>query len=202
VLPDSFYAQLLAFVAVQTAGWWNMLTGRFRLGFAQFAAGWMLADAALLLRLVAGDAGPTYRLVIVVLQALALVGLGEVVVRRIVRARPGFRRDQEALFAAALDAFMAGRDEEARRGFRRLFRRDPWDAEAATMVATLLARAGERGRALAWFRRARTRARSETLRQRIDEEVRCQRQIRFPRPMPPDPIAMPARPPGRPAAAG
>jgi hypothetical protein len=172
MFPDSFVTQLLLFAIAQGAAWGNMLTGRFPLGFVGFALTFMLADVLLVLRFIERVEATTFFGWLLAFQTACLVASLEFFGRRLWCRLPAFRKRQEAGYRAALDAFMAGRDDEALRGFRRLFRRDPWDAEAACMIATVLAGAGRHRRARWWFGRARMRARTAVLRDEIDEEVR------------------------------
>jgi hypothetical protein len=121
-----------------------VLPENFWLPGAVFVTTLALADVLLIMRFVLRDDGVDFTNLLLGVQILCTISLFEFTLRRIVRSRRAFRQRQTDHSADALHAFMVGDDDTAPAGFRRLFRRDPWDAKSATMVATVHAARGKR----------------------------------------------------------
>lgn len=159
---------LALFVAGQFVAWRNMVRGRFALGFVQFALLFFLADVLLVLHFVAGDEGPRWRAARAAFVAIACVTIGEYLFHAVRRRRVVFQEAQAHAYAEGMDAFLSRADDEARRLFARVARKDPWDSAAALMLASLTP--GPRG--IRCLKRARARAEDPSLRDEIEEELR------------------------------
>jgi len=170
---DNFWVQALFFALLLVAAVGNMRTGRFGLGFAQFVLGWLLADGALVMRFVFEETGPAFTRTVLALQVCATVGIATYAFGRIRRRLTGFRDRQDQRYLDALDRFMAGDDEAAIAGLRRIVRKDPWDGQARAMLATVHAANGRRRAALRWYRRSAALLADGEWRDEIEEEIRC-----------------------------
>ncbi|MFQ5506589.1 MAG: hypothetical protein ACE5F1_17605, partial [Planctomycetota bacterium] len=174
--------------------------GRFGLGYGQFVLAWVLADLALLLLYVIRDPGAVFVGSLWGLQLLSLLSGGLYAWGRLRRRLRSFRERQDEEYSRALDAFMSGADEQARRGFLRAFRRDPWDHESAAMLGVVLAARP----ALRWLRKARTLSSDRTWTEEIDEDIKCATEAlkhRNKRPMP-EPLDRTPRPRRKPSLRG
>ncbi|MEZ5989782.1 MAG: hypothetical protein R3F30_11795 [Planctomycetota bacterium] len=183
MFADSFLFQLLVFVVVQATALALLRTGMLVAGFTLLGGSWLLADAALMLRFLLHDPDTT-RLCLVGLQAMAVLGGGGFALWRVVRGRPGFRARPEEQWRRALDAYMAGRDQEAVSLLARLRRRDPWDAEACLLAARIEVDGGRPGPARRLLARAARLGVDTPLTPEIEEEQRCLRRPNRPSPAP------------------
>lgn len=184
MFPDQFFPQLLFFLLAQAAAFGLLRTGMLVWGFSVMVLGWVLGDLALILHFAFPTQVTGYALSLWALQLLALASASLFFGWRFLRRRKGFRAAQERDYEKALDLFMSGRDPEAIRIFRRLFRRDPWDVEALLFLGRLEQRS--RARAIRRMRLcARLSGESPIALEAREEIRRVQRSVRLPRPSTP-----------------
>ncbi len=173
MFANSFLIQLLFFVLAHVAAIRNMRTGRVAAGFFQFAAVWILADAALVLRFVFEERGIPFLAVLAAMQILSVWSFLRHVHGRAQRRREVVKESRDRRYADALDLYMGGHDQEALGHWRSLARKEPWAAASAFMVGTLSMRLASRRRAISWMKRARLLAWEDSvLRNTITEELR------------------------------
>ncbi len=157
----SFLLPFASFCLLASTGLANMRSGRFPLGFGQFAAAWVLGDAALLLAFVLPGGERFLGPCILALELSAALAFTTFAFGRWRRGRPFFREARDREYRRALQAYMRGEDAEAARILRRIRRKDPWDAAVPFLLAEIADRGGRSGRSRRLRRTARRLAGNE-----------------------------------------
>jgi tetratricopeptide (TPR) repeat protein len=185
VPPESFLPNLVLFACGQAAACIYLRTGRFGLGVGSTVSLWVLADWALVGKLVYGETGERFLVPLVGMQAVAVATIVALAFG-LWRARwSATSKQRPALFAAGLEQYLRDDLDAAEKTFRRLVRADPWDAAAWVTLGNVLRGKGRTSAARRCYRRARC---VDKNRQYADFITMQQQRVRERKP----PLAMPA----------
>ena len=152
---ESFLPNLVLFACGQVAACIYLRTGRFGLGACSTASLWVLADWALVSKLVYGETGPRFLLPLFGMQAVAIATIAALAFGRWRARWSATSRQRATLFAAGLTSYLRNDLDAAETTFRRLVRADPWDAAAWVTLGNVLRGKGRPAAAHRCYRRAR-----------------------------------------------
>ncbi|MEM7199981.1 MAG: tetratricopeptide repeat protein [Planctomycetota bacterium] len=186
MLGDSFLFNFVVFALGQFAAWGYLRTGRIPRGATLAIGAWVLADIALVAKFAYEGGTLVAGISLALMQIYSLTEFGLFVYGRWRRQGATMRSEQEELHREAFVHYLRNELEPAGDLYRKLLRRDPWDAEAALSLGRVLDRAGDAKPARRWLRVARSLDRSERYRDFIGEELR--RTDALPRGAEPQPV--------------
>jgi len=155
VLPETFLPNLVLFLGGQAAAWIYLRTGRFVLGGGAMAALWVLADWALVARLVFAETGPHFTATLLAMQLVALLTIAALAFGRWRARWSKTAKQRPELFAAGLTQYLRNELDGAAVTFRRIVRANPWDAAAWVALGNVRRSEGKTRVARACYRRAR-----------------------------------------------
>ena len=155
MFADAFWPNFAIFALGQVVAFLYLFTGRVGRGGCLMLAVLLLADVALVARF-AYDAETVTVAALALMQAYVFIELVLFAFGRWYRRRPGVLLRRRAEYQAGLVAELQGDDASAATVFKRLCRRDPWDAEVTLALATVERRLGNFGKARRLLRKARS----------------------------------------------
>lgn len=155
MFEDAFLPNLLVFLLGQAAAWGYVRTGLVVRGALVMVVGWAAADIALVARFMFSETGAVYRGALILMQAWSLVEFVLFATGRILRRSKARQAEREVLLREAGIHWLKDELALARPIYARLVRRDPWDADAALGLATVLGDLGSQRPARRWLRRVR-----------------------------------------------